>query len=625
MSYEKYYLDWKKEPLKFWEKKAENIHWFKKWDNTLHKKNDNTFEWFHGGLLNTCYNCVDRHVKEGKGNKTAIFYDSPVTNIKEKIDYNELLSKVSSLAYALKKEGVNKGDTVIIYMPMIPQVIISMLACARIGVIHSVVFGGFAAEELSSRIDDVAPKLIISSSCGIEPNKIIDYKKILDKAIKLSGHKPLKQIIYQRNTFKCLLNQPGDLDWNNFIDLKKTIDCYPVSSNHPLYILHTSGTTGTPKGIVRTNGGHAVALYNSMKMTYDIDTEDVFWAASDVGWVVGHSYIVYAPLLKGCSTVLYEGKPVGTPDSGQFWRIISEYNVTTMFTAPTAIRAIKKEDPFGKELKKYDLNKLKYIFLAGERADPESIKWSMEMTNKPVIDHWWQTETGWSIAGNFPEFGLFEILHGSTGKAAPGFSVIVLNDNGEEVPAETMGNLVIKLPLPPGCSSSIWNSKNRFHDAYLKKYKGFYNTSDAGVINKDGYISVMSRTDDIINCAGHRISTGSIEEILTVHKDIAECAVIGLKDNLKGEVPIGLIVLNNSLISSEENIIEESIKLVRDKLGPVASYKKTFIVSSLPKTRSGKILRSTISKILNDQTYTIPPTIEDLKVLDYIKKLKNII
>ena len=457
----------------------------------------------------------------------------------------------------------------------------------------------------------------------MEPNKIINYKEILDKAIAISIHKPLKQVIYQRKKYQCLLNMPGDVSWTNFIDEEKNIDCLPVDSNDPLYILHTSGTTGTPKGIVRTNGGHAVALFNSMKMTYDITENDVFWAASDVGWVVGHSYIVYAPLLIGCSTVLYEGKPVGTPDAGQFWRVISEYNVSTMFTAPTAIRAIKKEDPKGAELKKYDLTNLKYIFLAGERADPESIKWTMDMIKKPVIDHWWQTETGWSIAGNFPEYGLFDILYGSTGKPAPGYSVVVLNDEGKEVPRDTMGNLAIKLPLPPGCSSDIWNDKNRFYSAYLKKYNGYYNTSDAGVIDKNGYISVMSRTDDIINCAGHRLSTGSIEEILTSHIDIAECAVVGLKDNLKGEVPIGLVVLNNFYTKSEEEIIKDTVYLVREKLGPVASYKKTFIIQGLPKTRSGKILRSTIAKILNKEKYNVPPTIEDKNTLNYLNNIKK--
>ena len=623
MSYDKNYLIWKKNPISFWEEKAKNIDWIQPWSKTLEEKNSSAWSWFNGGSLNTCYNCIDRHIKRGRGDKTAIIFDSPITNYKNKITYNELHLKVSALAASLKDQGVIKGDRVILYMPMIPEVIVSMLACARIGAIHSVVFGGFASKELASRIEDVTPKIIISASCGLEPNRVIDYKKILDESIALSMHKPLKQIIYQRREKECLLNMPGDISWNNFVDPKKSIDCVPVDSNDPLYILHTSGTTGTPKGIVRTNGGHAVALFNSMKMTYDITEDDVFWAASDVGWVVGHSYIVYAPLLIGCSTVLYEGKPVGTPDAGQFWRVIAEYNVSSMFTAPTAIRAIKKEDPDGSQLKKYNLSNLKYIFLAGERADPETIKWTMDMTKKPVIDHWWQTETGWSIAGNFPEYGLFDILYGSTGKQAPGYSVVVLNEEGQQVFEETMGNLAIKLPLPPGCSSEIWNDKSRFYDAYLKKYKGYYNTSDAGIIDKNGYISVMSRTDDIINCAGHRLSTGSIEEILTSHEDIAECAVIGLKDNLKGEVPIGLIILNNSYTKLEEEIIKDSVSLVREKLGPVASYKQTFIIKNLPKTRSGKILRSTIAKILNKESYDVPPTIEDKSALDYLENIKK--
>ena len=544
---------------------------------------------------------------------------------KKFISYNQLLSDVSKLANILLSLGVSKGDRVILYMPMIPEVIVSMLACARIGAIHSVVFGGFASQELANRISDSTPKVILSASCGLEPNKIINYKDILNEAILLSFHTPKNQIIYQREELNVSLNKEGDLSWTELMSNQeeKSVDCVSLKSEDPLYILYTSGTTGIPKGIVRTNGGHAVALYNSMKMTYDIKKEDIFWAASDVGWVVGHSYIVYAPLLFGCTTVLYEGKPVGTPDAGQFWRVISEHNVSTMFTAPTAIRAIKKIDPQGKEIKKYKLNNFKYLFLAGERADPETIKWSIDNLNIPVIDHWWQTETGWSIAGNFPEFGIFDIKYGSTGKAAPGFQVEILDEEGNAVEKEKMGNLVIKLPLPPGCSSSIWNDPKRFFEAYLKKYKGYYNTSDAGVIDKDGYISVMSRTDDIINCAGHRISTGSIEEILTLHEDIAECAVVGLKDPLKGEVPLGLLVLNTNSIKSNSKIIEEVIELVRVKLGAVVSFRIAYVVENLPKTRSGKILRSTISKILNGENFNIPATIEDKTTLEYIKEIYN--
>ena len=621
MNYEEFYLNWKSDPEKFWQEKAESLVWFKKWEKVLKKVDSFSYEWFSGGKINTCYNCVDRHVNEGKGNKTALIYDSPVTSKKDSFTYNTVLKKVSSLAASLNKAGVKKGDRVIIYMPMIPEVIFSMLACSRIGAIHSVVFGGFSSNELANRIDDAKPKIILSASCGIEPNRIVNYKKILDNSIELSSHKPNAQVIYQREEFTCEMNRKGDIEWSSFVDIDAKVDCLSLNSSDPLYILYTSGTTGTPKGLVRSNGGHAVALYNSMKMTYGMSSNNVYWAASDVGWVVGHSYIVYAPLLLGCTTVLYEGKPVGTPDAGQFWRVISEYKVNCMFTAPTAIRAIKKEDPQGKEIKKYDLKHLKSIYLAGERADPESIKWTTNLIGKPVIDHWWQTETGWSIAGNFHALGLFQIKPGSTGKPAPGFDVVVLDDNGKELDKDTMGNLAIKLPLPPGCSNSIWNSKNRFYEAYLSRFEGFYDTSDAGIIDSEGYISVMSRTDDIINCAGHRLSTGSIEEILTSHKDVAECAVVGIKDYIKGEVPLGLLVLNSEYKGSEENILDDTIQLVRDELGPVASYKKSYVVSLLPKTRSGKILRATIAKILNGDKYETPPTIEDETALSEIKKI----
>ena len=624
MSYDNQYNEWKKNPELYWDDKASFIDWYEKYQNVLSKDNNNNFIWFKGGKLNTCYNCIDRHIKNGLGKKNAIIYDSPITNTKKFITYDQLLIKVSKLSSSLKTLGVNKGDRVILYMPMIPEVIVAMLACARIGAIHSVVFGGFAAQELSNRINDSTPKVLIAASCGLEPNKIINYKQILDKAISLSIHVPKNQIIFQRKQLAVSLDKPGDLDWNTLMsNADKFSKCTKLDSEDPLYILYTSGTTGVPKGIVRTNGGHAVALHNSMKMTYDIKQNEVFWAASDVGWVVGHSYIVYAPLLLGCTTVLYEGKPIGTPDAGQFWRVISEHNVSTMFTAPTAIRAIKKIDPNGKEINKYRLKNLKYIFLAGERADPETIKWSIDHLKIPVIDHWWQTETGWSIAGNFPEFGIFEIKYGSTGKAAPGYQVEVLDDHGKNLEAGKMGNLVIKMPLPPGCSSSIWNDAERFSKAYLEKYKGYYNTSDAGVIDKKGYISVMSRTDDIINCAGHRISTGSIEEILTSHKDIAECAVVGFKDSLKGEIPIGLLVLNAKTYKSKIEIIKESVVLVREKLGAVVAFKTAYVVDNLPKTRSGKILRSTISKILNGESFKMPATIEDKETLEFIKEIFN--
>ncbi len=625
MSYEKEYNFWESNPELYWKEKSSNIHWFKPYKKILSRDPKGKYVWFKDGELNTCFNCLDRHVNEGLGKKNAIIYDSPISKKKKFISYNELLLDVSKLANILLSLGVIKGDRVILYMPMIPEVIIAMLACARIGAIHSVVFGGFASQELANRITDSAPKVILAASCGLEPNKIINYKDIVNEAILLSSHKPKNQIIYQRDELNVALDRPGDLSWLDLMSNEKDqiVKCASLNSEDPLYILYTSGTTGIPKGIVRTNGGHAVALYNSMQMTYDIKKEDIFWAASDVGWVVGHSYIVYAPLLFGCTTVLYEGKPIGTPDAGQFWRIISEHNVSTMFTAPTAIRAIKKMDPNGDEIKKYKLNNFKYLFLAGERADPETIKWSIDQLKVPVIDHWWQTETGWSIAGNFPEFGIFDIKYGSTGKAAPGYKIEVLDEDGNLLKKEKMGNLVIKLPLPPGCSSSIWNDSRRFYEAYLEKYEGYYNTSDAGIIDKDGYISVMSRTDDIINCAGHRISTGSIEEILTSYPEIAECAVVGLKDSIKGEVPIGLLVLNTNSKKSNSEIVKEVIILVREKLGAVISFKLAFVVENLPKTRSGKILRATISKILNGENYNNPATIEDIYTLNFIKEIYN--
>ena len=622
MSYDNQYSEYKKNPELYWKDKASLIDWYQIYESVLSKDENGKFIWFKGGKLNTCFNCIDRHVKNGLGKKNAIIYDSPITSTKKFITYEQLLIEVSKLSSSLKSLGVSKGDRVILYMPMIPEVIVSMLACARIGAIHSVVFGGFASQELANRINDSTPKVVIAASCGLEPNKIINYKEILDEAISLSNHSPKHQIIFQRRQLNVSLNKPGDQNWKDIMsDAKKFTECTELDSEDPLYILYTSGTTGVPKGIVRTNGGHAVALHNSMKMTYDINQNDTFWAASDVGWVVGHSYIVYAPLLLGCTTVLYEGKPVGTPDAGQFWRVISEHNVSTMFTAPTAIRAIKKIDPRGSEIKKYNFKKFKYLFLAGERADPETIKWSIDHLKIPVIDHWWQTETGWSIAGNFPEFGIFDIKYGSTGKAALGYQVEVLDDNGNNLGPEKMGNLVIKMPLPPGCSSSIWNDSERFFKAYLDKYKGYYNTSDAGVIDSEGYISVMSRTDDIINCAGHRISTGSIEEILTSHKEIAECAVVGLKDSLKGEVPLGLLVLNEKTNNSNLEIIKESIELVRKKLGAVVAFKAAYVVDNLPKTRSGKILRSTISKFLNGEQFKMPATIEDKETLKFIKAI----
>ena len=620
MSYEKLYNQWKSNPCEYWDKLSEGIVWNKKRDKVLDESRAPFYQWFPGAKLNTCYNCVDRHVENGKQNQLAIIYDSPITNKKKKYTYSELLKEVSKTAGALKSLGVKKGDRVLIYMPMVPESIISMLATARLGAVHSVVFGGFAASELVTRIEDAKPKVIVAASCGIEPNKIIPYKPMLDEAIKRSKHKPLNTLILQREEKKCELSPGYDLDFEETVNSSDFTDCVPVDSTDPLYILYTSGTTGDPKGIVRDNGGHAVALKNSMLMTYGIKPGEVFWAASDVGWVVGHSYIVYGPLLQGCTTIVYEGKPVGTPDAGQFWRVISEHKVNVMFTAPTALRAIKREDPDANLLKNYDLTNFRNQFLAGERADPDTIAWAAKVLKVPVIDHWWQTETGWSIAGNFLQPGLFLVKPGSTGKAAPGYDVKVINNSGKIIKDNSIGSLVIKLPLPPGCSPTIWNNESRFKKAYLNDYPGYYSTSDAGFIDDEGYISVMSRTDDIINCAGHRLSTGGIEEVLSKHPDVAECAVVGVKDELKGQVPIGFLVLKKGHTKNKNVVSEETIKMVRKEIGPVASYQLGMVVSQLPKTRSGKILRATISKIADSEKVKVPATIENPDVLKEITK-----
>ena len=618
MSYDLTYKNWIDDPISFWEERAENISWIKKWDKVLDDKNKPFYSWFPGGELNTCYNCVDRHVLNGRGDKNAIIYDSPITNKKTALTYYDLKNYVSKAAGALVELGVIKGDRVLIYMPMIPETIVSMLACARIGAIHSVVFGGFAASELASRINDAEPKVIIAGSCGLEPGKIINYKNILDKAISYSDVKPSKCIIYQREELECTLIKDRDYNWEELINKAKEVDCQPVLSTDPLYILYTSGTTGVPKGIVRDNGGHAVALMNTMKMTYGMEKNDVFWAASDVGWVVGHSYIVYAPLLYGNTSILYEGKPVGTPNAEQFWRVIDEHKVSVMFTAPTAMRAIRREDPNGKLINKYKMKSFRNLFLAGERADPETVEWLQKKLSIPVIDHWWQTETGWSIAGNFVDLGLFPIKPGSTGKAAPGYIIHCLDKNSNKLKANQLGTLAIKLPLPPGCSPTIWKNYSLYKESYLKEFPGYYSTSDAGFIDDDDYISVMARTDDIINCAGHRLSTGSMEEVISKHQDVAECAVVGIKDKLKGQIPIGFLVLNNNCISSHEEIINQTVKSIRDSIGAVASYKKSIVVNKLPKTRSGKILRKTISLIVDREKYEVPATIEDSSALDEI-------
>ena len=623
MSYDKDYKNWKNDPNSFWENKANNIYWTKKWDRVLDNNNPPFWNWFPGGELNTCYNCLDIHIENGNGDKNALIYDSPVTNSKKSYTYNELLDKTTKIAGALKKYGVNKGDRVLIYMPMIPEAVASMLACARIGAVHVVVFGGFAPNELATRINDSKPKIIIAGSSGIEPGKIIKYKPMLDKAIELAKYKVNICFIYQRSLNEAKLIKGRDFNLQDLINSSNSVEAVAVKSTDPLYILYTSGTTGDPKGMVRENGGHAVALKASMGMVYGIKPGEVFWAASDIGWVVGHSYIVYAPLLNGCTSVLYEGKPTGTPDAGAFWRVISEHNVSVMFTAPTALRAIKREDPNGEEIKKYNLKNFRMQFLAGERADPTTIKWTEKHLKVPVIDHWWQTETGWAIAANFAGLGLFKVKAGSTGKPSPGFEVVCLNDNGQIKPNGEIGSLAIKLPLPPSCSSTLWQDKERYRTSYLKEFPGYYSSADAGYIDKDGYIWVMARTDDIINCAGHRLSTGAMEEVLSKHNDIAECAVVGVEDELKGQIPIGFIVINSGTITSNETIINETINMVRNEIGPVASFRKAIIVKRLPKTRSGKILRSTIAAIFENKPFKIPATIDDSKILDEIKDVIN--
>ncbi|MGI9301259.1 MAG: propionyl-CoA synthetase [Gammaproteobacteria bacterium] len=606
------------DPEGFWAEQAEAIDWDRKWDRVLDDSNKPFYRWFAGGQLNTCHNCLDRHVEAGRGDQVALIYDSPVTSTLETFSYRELRDAVARFAGAMAAHGVDKGDRVIIYMPMVPQAAIAMLACARLGAIHSVVFGGFAANELATRIDDAEPKLMVSASCGIEVQRIIEYKPLLDAAIEAATHKPDHCIILQRPQAKASMVAGRDVDWLDAIASAQPADCVPVEATDPLYILYTSGTTGVPKGIVRDNGGHAVALKWSMKSIYDTDAGEVYWAASDVGWVVGHSYIVYAPLLHGCTTILYEGKPVGTPDPGAFWRVIAEHKVSALFTAPTAFRAIKKEDPDGEHIKKYDLSHLRTLFLAGERCDPDTLHWAEAQLKVPVIDHWWQTETGWAIACNCMGLGAFPVKPGSAARPVPGYDVRVLDDSGKEVPAGEMGSIVVKLPLPPSCLPTLWNSDQRFIDAYLSTHDGYYLSGDAGYKDKDGYVSIMGRTDDVINVAGHRLSTGAMEEVLAAHPDVAECAVIGVEDALKGELPLGMIVLKAGVERGDEEIRPELVKRIRDEIGPVATFKLAIVVKRLPKTRSGKILRGTMKKIADGQEYKMPATIDDPAILDEI-------
>jgi len=608
------------DPNGFWGEVAENCHWYKKWDRVLDDSNKPFYRWFVGGEINSCYNALDIHIENGRAEQIALIYDSPVTDTIKRFTYLELRDNVATFAGTLAAQGVQKGDRVIIYMPMVPESIIAMLACARIGAVHSVVFGGFAANELAIRIDDAKPKVIVSASCGIEVTKVVPYKQLLDEAINIADAKPDRCIILQRPMETASLIEGRDLDWNDAVADAKPHDCVPLAATDPLYILYTSGTTGRPKGVVRDNGGHVVSLKWSMKAIYGVDAGDVYWAASDVGWVVGHSYIIYAPLFKGCTTILFEGKPVGTPDAGAFWRVISEHKVKCLFTAPTAFRAIKREDPGGSLIKNYDLTNFKTMFLAGERLDPDTLKWAEKSLGIPVIDHWWQTETGWAISANCIGLHHFPVKEGSPTKPAPGWNLKVVDKKNNPVKAGEIGALVVELPLPPGTLPTLWNNDQGFINSYLDDFPGNYKTADAGFIDEDGYVYVMSRTDDIINTAGHRLSTGAMEEVLADHPDVAECAVLGVEDKLKGQVPIGLLVLNSGVGRDHHEIIRETVQMIRDRIGPVASFKVASVVKRLPKTRSGKILRGTIQKIADNKEWKLPATIDDPAVLDEIKE-----
>jgi propionyl-CoA synthetase len=607
------------DPESFWGRAAQEVAWKKAYDRVLESSNPPFYKWFVGGELNTCYNALDVHVEQGKGDRTALIYDSPVTDTIKSFTYLELKERVAKAAGMLKGLGVEKGSRVIIYMPMIPETVIAMLACARLGAIHSVVFGGFAPKELAVRIDDAKPVVILSASCGIEVKKIIQYKPMLDEAINLSSHKPEKCVIFQRPQVKAELKAGRDLDWIELEKNSKPADCVWVEATDPLYILYTSGTTGVPKGVVRDNGGHAVALKWTMKHIYGVNQGEVFWAASDVGWVVGHSYIVYAPLLVGATTIVYEGKPVGTPDPGAFWRVVSEHKVKALFTAPTAFRAIKREDPKGEHLKRYDISCFETLFLAGERTDPDTYYWASDLLKVPVIDHWWQTETGWPISANFRGLELFPIKAGSATKPVPGYNVKILDSStGKELGPNEQGIITVKLPLPPGNLPTLWQNDRKFQEAYTSAYPGYYFTGDGGYFDKDGYIYIMGRVDDVINVAGHRLSTGAMEEVVAQHPDVAECAVIGVEDQLKGQVPIAFFVTKSGVNRDGDEISAELVKMMRDQIGPLACFKKAVAVARLPKTRSGKILRATMRKIADGQKYTAPATIEDPTSLDVV-------
>ena len=618
------------DPIGFWAEAAEEIHWYKKWKKILDDSNKPFYRWFAGAEVNTCYNAVDRHVANGHGDRIALIYDSPVTQTIQSFTFSELGIRVAKCAGALALLGVSKGDRVIIYMPMIPEAVIAMLATARLGAIHSVVFGGFASHELAVRIDDARPKVVLTASCGIEPGRLVAYKPLVDTAIGMAKHKPEKCVVYQRSIQRSEMKPGVDLDWDEILVSATPHDCVPVAATDPLYILYTSGTTGQPKGIVRDNGGYLVALHWTMGRIYDVKPGEVYWAASDIGWVVGHSYIVYAPLIYGCTTVLFEGKPVGTPDAGVYWRVISQHHVVCLFTAPTAFRAIKREDPQGGLIRKYDLSKFRTLFLAGERLDPDTLRWAEDLltrsrygqtsnTKVPVIDHWWQTETGWPISANCVGLGKLPVKPGSATKPVPGWQIDVLNDTGGPAKAKEIGNLVCKLPLPPGALSTLWNADSRYQESYLSEFPGYYKTGDAGFVDEDGYLFVMTRTDDVINVAGHRLSTGALEEVLASHPDVAECAVVGVADSLKGQVPLGFLVLKAGVDPEREGeIVQQTVTMVRERIGPVAAFKTAIIVKRLPKTRSGKILRGTMQKIAERQDYKLPATIDDPAALQEI-------
>ena len=607
------------DPTTFWGDAARGIDWFTAPQDVLDAHDAPHYRWFVGGELNTCYNAVDRHVVAGRGGQAALIYDSPVTGVQQSFTFDELLDQVARFAGVLRSLNVQQGDRVVIYMPMIPQAVIAMLACARLGAVHSVVFGGFAARELALRIDDARPRVVISASCGIEVNRVIEYKPLLDAALDQVQHAPEHCVIFQRPQATATLRPERDLDWNMLMEWSRPVECVAVKATDPLYVLYTSGTTGRPKGVVRDNGGHAVALHWSMANIYNTHAGEVFWAASDVGWVVGHSYIVYGPLLAGCTTLLYEGKPVGTPDAGAFWRVIEQHKVKTLFTAPTGFRAIKREDPHGLLLHDYDLSHLQYLFLAGERTDPETYHWATEMLHIPVTDHWWQTETGWAIAANLMGLEPMAAKPGSATNPVPGYDVRIVDDANQQVPAGGEGMIVIKLPLPPGCMVGVWGDENKFFDAYLSQVPGYYLSGDGGHFDEDGYLFVMGRIDDVINVAGHRLSTGEIEEILASHVDVAECAVIGVADSLKGQVPRGLVVLKHGVDRDHAVIAAELVQLVREHLGAVASLKQVDVVGALPKTRSGKVLRKVMRAIADGVDMPVPSTIDNPAVLDALR------